>query len=311
VRIVHLTERVPTEEAERFRGQFLEESSYHTLLQEDADVYKPDGTPLLKFRKRVIPNNICAASFPILKTIKAAVTTRTVAAAGKAERGLRKDGTRSNTWSAAIPEDDAATRAASSASIGSMDRYQRFPYCRLTAFNLNQPGKFQQLEPFIRAVDSVFAQTMPDRYAAQQAAIANTHSDWIIPGTAFTTVTVNQNWRTAVHQDAGDLKAGFGVLTALQGGSYEGCYLCFPAFRVAVDMRTADVLCCDVHEWHGNTPLIGRRGSYLRISCVFYFRENMARCGTPAEELARIQRHTFGHKDASGRAVESFGKLWD
>jgi hypothetical protein len=35
-------------------------------------------------------------------------------------------------------------------------------------------------------------------------------------------------------------------------------------------MRDRDVLLADVHEWHGNTPLLGVPGGYQRISTVFY-----------------------------------------
>lgn len=83
-----------------------------------------------------------------------------------------------------------------------------------------------------------------------------THPSWLIAGTAFTAVTVNRDFRTAVHKDRGDLRAGFGVLTALRAGTFSGCHLVFPAYRVAVDLRTRGVLLCNVHEWHGNSPLV-------------------------------------------------------
>jgi hypothetical protein len=135
--------------------------------------------------------------------------------------------------------------------------------------------------------------------------IEQTKSDWVVPGTAFTTITVNMNFRTAVHKDAGDLKQGFGVLSVLEAGDYSGCYLVFPQYRVAVDMRSADVLLCDVHEWHGNTPLVGKKGKYQRISVVLYYREKMFKCGTAEEELARVQARKRGDPlwDADGAAA--------
>ena len=35
-----------------------------------------------------------------------------------------------------------------------------------------------------------------------------------------------------------------------------GC-LVFPKYRIAVDIRSQDVLLCDVHEYHGNSPITG------------------------------------------------------
>ena len=142
--------------------------------------------------------------------------------------------------------------------------------------------------PLIRAVDARFRETLPERYAAQQAVVEATSPDFYISGTVFTTLTVNMNFRTAVHQDVGDYKPGFGVMTAIRRGVYEGCYLCFPKYRVAVDMQTGGLCLADVHEWHGNTPLVPK-GKYARLSLVFYYRELMQRCGSSAEELERVK----------------------
>jgi hypothetical protein len=43
-------------------------------------------------------------------------------------------------------------------------------------------------------------------------------------------------------------------------------------------MRSQDVLLADVHEYHGNTTIIGEEGKYQRISTVMYFRTNMRNC---------------------------------
>lgn len=173
--------------------------------------------------------------------------------------------------------------------VGYLDKNQRFPYCRLTAFNINHPEKFQSALPLIHAVDHVFKARLPDRYAAQTDVVQNTVDDYVITGTAFTTITVNLNFQTAVHKDAGDLKAGFGVMSALRAGKFDGCYTCFPQYRVAADMQTGDVLLADVHEWHGNTPL-KPKGPHERLSLVFYYRENMKNCGTPTEELEHAKQ---------------------
>lgn len=184
------------------------------------------------------------------------------------------------------------TGAVRSGVIGYFDRQTRFPFCRQTVFNLDNPELFAATLPLIRAVDAVFAAVAPERYAVQRALAAKTSPDFAIHGTAFTTVTVNRNWQTAVHKDAGDLPAGFGVMTALAAGSYDGGYLVFPRYRIAVDMRTCDVLCADVHQWHGNTPLVGVPGRFERISCVYYYRRNMILCGTAQQELEAAKRRT-------------------
>jgi len=52
-------------------------------------------------------------------------------------------------------------------------------------------------------------------------------------------------------------------------------------------MRTTDVLLVDVHEWHGNTEIIPGTDDWERISCVFYYREEMHECGSAVQERLR------------------------
>jgi hypothetical protein len=213
------------------------------------------------------------------RTISDAQAVKNIIEAGaKVEQEL-SDGS----WIEVEPEPRA------SGVVGYVDRSPRFPYCRLTAFNINHPDKFRAAMPLIRRVGEVFAESCPERYAAQMDVVQNTVDDYVISGTPFTTITVNMNFQTAVHQDAGDLKAGFGVMSALRAGRFDGCYTCFPQYRIAADMQTGDVLLADVHEWHGNTPL-KPKGAYERLSLVFYYREKMKECGTPTEELERAKR---------------------
>jgi hypothetical protein len=186
--------------------------------------------------------------------------------------------------------DEGESTTSPSGLAGYYDRYTRTPYCRLTAFNIDHSTEFDRARPLVRAVDRAFAEAVPDRYAAQQAIIQRTSPDFYIRGTVFTTMTVNHNWRTAQHRDAGDYAPGFGVMSVLEAGHYEGGYLVFPQYRVAVDMRTGGVCLADVHEWHGNTEIVGTPGSYVRISLVFYYRANMVLCGSAAEELERAKR---------------------
>jgi len=179
-----------------------------------------------------------------------------------------------------------------SGAIGFLDR----PICRTTVFTAREIDDWMRIKPFIRAVDKVFRDNAPERYAAQLKAVKQTPSEFVIRGTAFTTVTVNRNFRTAAHKDEGDLPEGFGVMSVLSAGNYSGGYLVFPKYRVAVDMRTRDVLLADVHEYHGNTPLVGVEGGFERISTVLYYRSNMRFCGTPARELKRAKNRRPGDR---------------
>ena len=297
-------------EADSLAGTFLGDDRYNILVEEDCNVYKPDGSPLIMFRRQVLPTAVCKAAYPALRKAASGAMNRGMAGGiipggGSANIGgsrtfiksndnatrarpIKKDGTISNTsYSVSVP----------SGIIGYFDRYPRIPYCRLTAFNLSHPEKFQQALPFIQAVNEVFKKECPERYAAQLAMVQRTSKDFVIHGTAFTTLTINRNWRTATHKDAGDLKEGFGVMAALRAGKYTGGNLIFPKYKVAVNMQTQDVCLADVHSWHGNSPLVGIEGAYERISCVFYYRRKMSECGTAEEELDRAKKLGIRNKN--------------
>lgn len=329
VRIIHLQDELPDSEVDQLEGQYIDSSHYNTLISgESVDVYRANGEPLLKFRAKVFPKEICVTAWSALRGVQFGSANRGSAGGivpgledgqklftgpkktGRGSKGLlkgnvrmrplKKDGTLSRTEYAAAY---AAGDTLPSGIIGFYDRYARIPYCRMTAFNLEHPEKFAAAMPYIQAIDAVFQKEAPDRYAAQKDMVRKTSPDFVIHNTAFTTITVNKSWRTAVHKDAGDLKEGFGVMTALWAqkkkgveekelrmGESWGNYLIFPKFRVAVDMTAGDILLADVHQWHGNSPYLGRATVHERISLVLYYRANMIKCGSAAEERDRADR---------------------
>lgn len=129
-------------------------------------------------------------------------------------------------------------------------------------------------------------------------------------GTVYLT---GNTYPTGVHLDAGDLEAGFSTLACIRKGSYTGGQLVFPKYRVALDMHHGDLALIDAHEYHGNTVIVcvcGERRNGLcdtcgaeRISVVAYFRENMTRCGTYLEELAKAMNRAEA-RNRKRRAAE-------
>merc|ERR1712226_858813 len=110
-------------------------------------------------------------------------------------------------------------------------------------------------------IDTIFEKLHPIEHKKQKKrAMTN---EYHIEGTSFSTITINNNWQTALHVDNGDYKEGFGNLTVIENGKYTGGFTGFPQFGVAVDVRTSDYLSMDVHQWHCNTPFIGKNFSRL------------------------------------------------
>ena len=180
---------------------------------------------------------------------------------------------------------------------GFYDRYPRIPFGRPTAYTENNLEKFEKCYPFARKLDSEFARLMPLRYAAQKKLADNTDQKFLIgEDTVFTTITVNttmedRNARMACHRDAGSLNEGFSNLTVISDGKgdWEGGYLVTPEVRVAINVRPGDLLLVDnMKIVHGNTPIEKKDGvDLMRMSLIFYYRENMKNLGSWDYEALR------------------------
>lgn len=281
----------PKDEWHQFLGQKLTQDNYDMLIDYDADVFTPEGEILMRLRKNCIPNDVTARAFNVLRKIRAKTSNRTVATLkGVGGRRIRKDGVVSHTWE--VPKDMAIM----SNIIGFYDRYVRFPYCRQTAFNANEAAEFEECLPFFQAITRAYQAADPERFAIQEDAVKKVHPAWIVPGTLFSTITVNQNWQTAVHTDKGDFKGGMGCITVLRGGEFTGGSLVFPHYRIATHFDSCDLLLFNSHHLHGNVPIRGKVGGFERVSCVLYLREKMHQCGSPEEELKRAKNRQPGQK---------------
>jgi hypothetical protein len=154
----------------------------------------------------------------------------------------------------------------------------RLLVCRLTAFTADNYKQFKASWPLVTAADAAFKAHEPERYEAQAKAAAKVPHHLRITNTAFTTITVNKNFRTAMHKDAGDYEQGFGVMAACGRGAWSGAELLFPAYNVAIAMRPGGICLANVHEWHCNNPLVLRSQNACRLSLVLYLRERMTKC---------------------------------
>ena len=178
--------------------------------------------------------------------------------------------------------------AVNSGIAGWFDRYPRIPYGRATSYTRDNFEKFQMAYPFLQTLAKGFKDLLPWRYANQMEAAEKVDPRFLVPGTPFTTVTVNKTFRTAAHYDAGDLNEGLSNLLVLSNdGNFTGGYLIAPEYRVAVNVRPGDLLLINNHEvMHGNTPIVCAEGSE-RVSLVVYFREKMLELGSYEYEDCR------------------------
>ena len=283
--VYRLKKQLTDEQAAALKGKYLNDSHYDLLITGDADGYDTNGKLLFKFRKKAIPMETLKLGVDSFKGSIELTESRGIAS-GSSHKRIRKDGSVSNI---------TVGNKVESGNVGYMDSNAMVKYCRKTAFAKNYFDKFKAGIPFVEFIDTKYKELCPKHYANQIAIANGTNRNYVISDTAFTTVTVNKNFRTAVHQDAGDYPDGFGNLIAYREGDWTGGYFCLPQYRVAIDLQNTDILFVDVHKWHGNTDFINTDDNFLRISFVLYYREYMYKCSQPQEELQKMKMEKTGY----------------
>ena len=342
IKIITAAEIMSDAEIAAKEGHFFEREHYKQVVGgQDCDIYgtRADGTKILlaKLRIGVLGPKECKAAYQALEPFaRKTWNVNRGAAAGlvslrklpkyvgevvqKRDGGFRlyyrgKDGK--------LRQDNISNRVRSNI-IGFYDQPDRNKLaggqkapkvpCRMTAWTRDHSREWHDaIIPLVQQIDRQFAQLLPDRHQTQLQRATQT-PDFQIPQTAFSTMTVNYNYQSANHKDAGDLDEGFGNLIVLErdqcvgddaNGSgatrYEGGLLGFPQYGVALDVRQGDFCAVNVHEWHCNTritELVGHTNlapqtkdeaqkqkqeqeTWGRMTLVCYLRKGMLdKCGT-------------------------------
>ena len=291
------------EEFNEYLGHYYDEDHYDVIIKEDADIYNEKGELLAMFRKAVIPEEQCKIIMKNLKAMAKVKKDNRGASAGLVDKNklpkyVSEMGEvsrfRSNGYynKDGIFVNNSVSNLASSNIAGYFDNPDRnlgagAPKCRLTAYTAKNANKWVECLPFFKTIDSHFKANIPDKYNKQYE--RSRLSNYYIDETSFSTITLNYNWRTAVHKDAGDYLEGFGNFTVCEEGKYKGCYLGFPRYKVAIDVRQGDWLGFEPHEYHANTEFKNCSADYVRLSAVCYLREGFAKkCPIVKESIKNI-----------------------
>lgn len=299
-----------TEEVKKIAGTYLPESYYNLIIDHDCDVYWNDNGVkklLFHFRKGAIPNEMMENSIRVFKKEALKASSLRGVAGGEAEpnkispnvdhvvskgkfktRVAFKDGTISDYY---------VSNKVQSIIAGYFDKPKvsdkhdviangSIP-CRTTKFTEKNFKAWETVLPMMRLVDKLYKQLQPVVHLKQYLESSKT-PDFQIADTAFSTLTVNLNWRTACHIDGGDFKDGYSVIMVAEEGKWSGSYLGYPRFKVCIDVRQGDFLLMDPHQYHANTELQPLTLNYTRLSFVVYYRENMQKCAV-ADDKVKIK----------------------
>lgn len=246
------------------------------VIRESAVFYKPDGSLLAVLLKECIDERLLDATYQLLRTVNQEPSNRPeIIGKGSRQPRIRKsDGKLSRRIGVA-----ASVRAVHQGKADFLGHYRYKnsapgePDCKMTGWTRRRTDVYLGALPFLYAVEEVYRTFLPRRYAAQKNYVDQIPEGHKIPGSVFTTWYVLKNCPTAVHIDKMDIPAGFGVMATL--GCFQGGEFCFPKYKIAFDYQPGDVLFADVHEAHGNFPVIGGE----RVASVFFVRKGMHECG--------------------------------
>lgn len=272
-------------------GEFLDDTSYDLLISNkthpeplriaDAET----GKVFAVWVPKSLSADFCSQAYASLREAAQSTNNRGKASGASFQR-LRADGSVSKTRIGNVVD---------SSIIGYYDRYPRMNYCRACAWNYAHPSEWKKAIPMIEEISRLFAQYAPEKYNYQAGVAAKVKKDWLIGESVFSTVTINKNFRTALHRDGLNLADSFSAFNVLRAGNFLGGNLVFPRYRIAVSADNQDLLFFMPQEPHGNTEMKAINGKkYERISLVYYLRDKMRDCGTIEEELERGRRYHGG-----------------
>jgi len=321
------------QETAQLEGKWIDESFLkHPVVRENMDVYYKDENGeehlLLKFRKNCISNDLVKTGWDSYKDLAKPSRGRGASAGPidtTSQYWNKRVLTDTNKWSTGYMIKDGTEKSkmkvnnqVASNPIGFYEESKNFCKlpCRLTHFTRTNYDDYRNGLPFIQRINQMFEKLIPDSYQ-KQLEQADKKPHLKIPDTCFSTITINRNFRTALHRDAGDYKDGFGNLTVIERGKYHGGYTVFPQFGIGVDVRTNDFVAMDVHQWHSNTPIyetkedrefnekmepafkdnpqvgtVGIYEKYTRLTFVCYLREKIVKC---ADEIPEEYLKASGH----------------
>lgn len=133
---------------------------------------------------------------------------------------------------------------------------------RQTVLTSEHPEMVEGNRRLIELVDRLYKKHAPHLYVKQSAALryAPHLRLW---ETAFTTIYLAKNFRTAYHRDSGNLHGVFSAL--MPTGQFTGGELILPRWRIGIAFKPGDLLLFDSQQIHGNLPIDGER-----ISAAMY-----------------------------------------
>lgn len=269
ITIYHVKKDYDDEMLSKIMNKKLKRDDIKTIIDDDADVYDENGKLLVRFRKNKLNNDNVKQFYENIIQFASNKTTNRGSASGSKKKNV---------------SDNPKIMSNILGYFDKLSPQHKFKFKQLgkplpkitvreTRFVQEFPEKYKKLIPLIKEIDKYYEQFIPENYKKQKNKANKT--PFHIENTAFTTITTNVNYQTTVHTDKGDDIDGFGNLVVIEHGKYKGGETCFPQYGIGVDVRTNDIIFMDVHQPHGNLPVILESPDAKRLSIVCYLRKSI------------------------------------
>jgi len=266
ITIYYIQKDIDDEKMKSLLNTYVKQSQIKDIIDSDADVYdNENGNLLIKFRKNKLSLTKINEFYDNVINFAMKETSNRGSATGSNKKNVG-DNPRIKTNIFGFFDRFSPKQKALQKAKGKRVALE----VRECKFNMDYPENYKHSLPLIKEIDDYYKKLIPKQYSLQRKKANQTH--FKIAGTSFTTVTTNVNFQTTIHTDKGDDPEGFGNLTVIERGDYEGGETCFPQYGIGVNARTTDVLFMDVHNPHGNLPIKKANKDVIRLSIVCYLR---------------------------------------
>ena len=296
---------------EKWAGNFLTGDSYEQVVSptENTVIYKPgaslyDDVPLAYVVCDAYPDTKVV---DCLKTIEETTTMRANASGPILEKDMKAKGiteyklrspnsyhvkTKSGKWGMIAYANEIH-------SVMAGWKKGRFTGgIEASGWTKDNPEKFEILKDISVYNEIAFKKIDPERYQAQkdfaELHISSEHRVGIM-----TTLSMNRysdlglgtHEGMSVHVDSSDTEAGMTTMCHFRDGEYEGAYLTFPRYGIAIDAPDNSVIIADSLELHGVTPI---KGEGTRYTCVAYCDRRLATMGQLGKTPKKIGKYSDG-----------------
>ena len=308
------------ETLDKWKGQFPDETSYNQVIRvtnEDTAIMKPvlslDGSdvPLAYIMTNAYPDDEVRNT---LKSIEDVSTMRANCSGPIDKEDMKRKGliegehyklrspnsyqvrTKSGGWGMI-----AYANEIHSVMIG----YKRGRFTGAidsSGWTKDNPEKFNTLKDISKYNELAFQRANNTVYTKQkifaESFVKPEHRMGIFSTYSANRYHSGQSTKMSFHVDSGDTEMGLTSMCVFREGDYDGAFLTFPRYGVAIDAPDNSVVIADSLEVHGVTEI---SGNGERFSCVAYMDNRLATLGAAGKSEKLIGKYA---KKTSGNLEE-------